>query len=147
MLFWPRRFLPLSKENRCYVIRYDYRDTGKSITVAPGAATYTLSDFVDEALHILDQRLVKKVRLMGFSFGADIAQLLAVRNPDRVTSDSHVNGYCWSLSEREKSASIVTRAVAEIHQACSSKRGQSGGSHSLFGGDGSVVYWVWTSFR
>jgi pimeloyl-ACP methyl ester carboxylesterase len=53
MLFWPEDFCHYLRKNRRYLIRYDYRDTGKSVTVAPGAATYTLSDFADDALQIL----------------------------------------------------------------------------------------------
>jgi len=86
MLFWAEDFCQYLKENRRYVIRYDYRDTGRSVHYAPGAAPYKLADFADDVLQIMDECLVKKANLVGYSLGSGICQLLALRNPDRVAS-------------------------------------------------------------
>ncbi|PMD29838.1 alpha/beta-hydrolase [Hyaloscypha variabilis F] len=86
MLFWSEDFCQYLKKNRRYVIRYDYRDTGKSLHYPPGAPPYKLADFADDVLQIMDECLVEKANLVGFSMGSGICQLLALRNPDRVVS-------------------------------------------------------------
>ena len=86
MLWWNEEFcLRLAHCSR-FVIRYDHRDSGRSTTYKPGAATYTLSDFANDALAVLDEFSLSKAHLVGFSLGGGISQLLAVRNPDRVAS-------------------------------------------------------------
>jgi pimeloyl-ACP methyl ester carboxylesterase len=69
-----------------FVIRYDYRDSGRSTTYKPGAATYTLTDFAKDALAILDVFSLAKAHFVGFSLGGGISLLIAVQNPDRVAS-------------------------------------------------------------
>ena len=86
MLWWNEEFCLRLAQGSRFVIRYDPRDSGRSTTYKPGAATYTLPDFANDALAILDEFSLSKAHLVGFSLGGGICQLLAVRNPDRVAS-------------------------------------------------------------
>jgi pimeloyl-ACP methyl ester carboxylesterase len=82
------------------VIRFDNRDAGLS-TRLDGAATpdlaaiwqgdhaslaYTLDDMADDAAGLLDAIGVAAAHLVGISLGGMIAQLVAIRHPERVLS-------------------------------------------------------------
>jgi pimeloyl-ACP methyl ester carboxylesterase len=69
-----------------YVIRYDHRDTGQSVSYEPGADAYSLSDLVEDAVGLLDALDVPKAHLVAMSMGAMIARLVALDHPDRVTA-------------------------------------------------------------
>jgi pimeloyl-ACP methyl ester carboxylesterase len=86
MLWWDEKFCLHVAHSSRFVIRYDPRDSGRSTTYKPGAATYTLRDFASDALAVLDEFSLSKAHLVGFSLGGGIVQLLAVQNPDRVAS-------------------------------------------------------------
>lgn len=86
MLWWYEEFCLRLAQGPCFVIRYDYRDSGRSTTYKPGAATYTLADFAKDALAILNIFSLAKAHFVGFSLGGGISQLVAVQNPDLVAS-------------------------------------------------------------
>jgi len=54
MLWWDEGFCGLLADGGRYVIRYDHRDVGRSITYEPGRPEYTGSDLVADAAAILD---------------------------------------------------------------------------------------------
>ena len=82
------------------VIRFDNRDVGLS-TRLDGAGTpdlaaiwagdhsslaYTLDDMADDAAGLLDAVGVRRAHVAGISLGGMIAQLLAIRHPEKVLS-------------------------------------------------------------
>jgi pimeloyl-ACP methyl ester carboxylesterase len=69
-----------------YVIRYDHRDTGRSVTYPPGAPGYGFTELVGDAVGVLDALDVASAHVVGLSMGGGIAQVLAVDHPDRVAS-------------------------------------------------------------
>lgn len=69
-----------------FVIRYDHRDTGRSITYAPGKPGYTGADLVTDAAGVLDAYEIPSAHVVGLSAGGAFAQLLALEFPDRVRS-------------------------------------------------------------
>ena len=69
-----------------YVIRYDYRDTGRSTTYPPGQPGYTGADLRDDAVALLDTLGIHQAHLVGISMGGAIAQCIAVDASDRVSS-------------------------------------------------------------
>jgi pimeloyl-ACP methyl ester carboxylesterase len=86
MLWWPDEFCrKLARHNR-YVIRYDQRDTGHSSKYPPGNAPYTLDDFVEDAIGVLDEYRIAGAHLVGMSLGGIIGQLAAAGHPSRVLS-------------------------------------------------------------
>jgi pimeloyl-ACP methyl ester carboxylesterase len=69
-----------------FVIRYDHRDTGRSVTYEPGHPEYTGADLVADAAGVLDSYGIPAAHVVGVSMGGALAQLVAVDFPDHVLS-------------------------------------------------------------
>ena len=69
-----------------YVIRYDHRDTGESVSYPVGEPGYTGSDLMADALGILDALGIERAHVVGMSMGGALAQLAALQQPERVIS-------------------------------------------------------------
>jgi pimeloyl-ACP methyl ester carboxylesterase len=85
-VWWPEEFCRQLAGRGRYVIRYDHRDTGRSTSYEPGRCAYTLEDLSGDAISILDAYQIRRAHLAGMSLGGMIAQLLALKVPDRVFS-------------------------------------------------------------
>jgi pimeloyl-ACP methyl ester carboxylesterase len=86
MLWWEERFCRMLADGGRFVIRYDHRDTGRSVTYEPGHPEYTGADLVADAAGVLDAHGVPSAHVVGVSAGGALAQLLALDSPDRVVS-------------------------------------------------------------
>jgi pimeloyl-ACP methyl ester carboxylesterase len=86
MLWWDETFCHLLAERGRFVIRYDHRDTGRSITYPPGQPGYTGADIVADAAGVLDAYEIRAAHVVGVSAGGALAQLLALESPERVLS-------------------------------------------------------------
>ncbi|MFF3859707.1 alpha/beta fold hydrolase [Streptomyces sp. NPDC002209] len=86
MLWWEEGFCRLLAEGGRFVIRYDHRDTGRSVTYAPGRPGYTGADLVGDAARVLDAHGIPAAHVVGVSAGGALAQLLALHYADRVLS-------------------------------------------------------------
>ena len=86
MLSWEDGFCALLADGGRYVIRYDHRDTGRSVTYPPGEPGYGFADLVADAVGVLDAVAVARANVVGISMGGGIAQLLALDHADRVAS-------------------------------------------------------------
>jgi pimeloyl-ACP methyl ester carboxylesterase len=86
MLWWEEGFCRLLAEGGRFVIRYDHRDTGRSITYEPGHPQYTGADLVADAAGVLDAYGLAAAHVVGVSAGGAFAQLLSLGFPDRVLS-------------------------------------------------------------
>ncbi len=86
MLWWEDGFCRLLAEGGRFVIRYDHRDTGRSVTYEPGRPGYTGADLVADARGVLDAYGIVRAHLVGVSAGGALAQLVALGDPDRVSS-------------------------------------------------------------
>jgi len=69
-----------------YVIRYDHRDTGRSVNYAPGAPQYTLRDLAADAVALIDVFSLDSAHLVGRSMGGGVAIIASIDFPDRVAS-------------------------------------------------------------
>jgi pimeloyl-ACP methyl ester carboxylesterase len=76
MLGWDDRLCQGLAAGGRYVIRYDHRDTGRSVTYEPGKPQYTLQDMAADAVGVLDAYRLGRAHLVGMSLGGIIAQLL-----------------------------------------------------------------------
>ena len=54
MLWWDADFCRMLADNGRFVIRYDHRDTGRSVTSEPGHPKYNGTDLVADAAGVLD---------------------------------------------------------------------------------------------
>jgi pimeloyl-ACP methyl ester carboxylesterase len=86
MLWWEEDFCRTLAAGGRLVIRYDHRDTGRSITYEPGRPAYTGADLVADAVGVLDAHGVSAAHVVGVSAGGAFAQLLALDFADRVLS-------------------------------------------------------------
>jgi pimeloyl-ACP methyl ester carboxylesterase len=86
MLGWEDRFCKRLAADSRFIIRYDHRDTGRSVAYGPGAPPYALRDLVADAIGLLDAFNVETAHLGGRSMGGGIAMLAALDYPDRVAS-------------------------------------------------------------
>jgi pimeloyl-ACP methyl ester carboxylesterase len=86
MVWWPDDFCHLLAAGGRHVIRYDNRDTGRSITYPPGRPDYSMEDLAADARGVLDAWRIGRAHIAGMSLGGMIAQLLALRDPERVAS-------------------------------------------------------------
>jgi pimeloyl-ACP methyl ester carboxylesterase len=86
MLWWEEGFCRLLAERGRFVIRYDHRDTGRSVTSERSRPEYTSSDLVADAVAVLDVYGIAAAHVVGVSAGGAFAQVLALGYRDRVLS-------------------------------------------------------------
>jgi pimeloyl-ACP methyl ester carboxylesterase len=98
MTAWDEAFCRLIADQGFYVIRFDNRDVGLSsrldgdVDVAAlfaGQLTsvpYSLDDMADDAAGLLDALGIAKAHIVGASMGGMIAQLVAIRHPEKTLS-------------------------------------------------------------
>jgi pimeloyl-ACP methyl ester carboxylesterase len=86
MLWWAEGFCRMLAGGGRLVIRYDHRDTGRSVTSEPGHPTYNGADLVADAASVLDAYGLPAAHVVGVSAGGAFAQLLALDFADRVRS-------------------------------------------------------------
>jgi pimeloyl-ACP methyl ester carboxylesterase len=86
MLWWDEGFCRLLAGGGRYVIRYDHRDTGRSVTDEPGHPGYKGEDLALDAVRVLDGYGLPAAHLVGVSAGGGFAQVVALTHPDRVLS-------------------------------------------------------------
>jgi pimeloyl-ACP methyl ester carboxylesterase len=86
MLWWEEGLCRLLADGGRFVLRYDHRDTGRSVTYEPGHPEYTGADLVADAVGVLDAYGVGAAHVVGVSAGGAFAQLLALTFRDRVRS-------------------------------------------------------------
>jgi pimeloyl-ACP methyl ester carboxylesterase len=86
MLWWDDGFCGMLAERGRFVIRYDHRDTGRSISYEPGRPGYTGADLVADAAAVIEAYGLPCAHVVGVSAGGAFAQLLALDFPDRVQS-------------------------------------------------------------
>ncbi|MGH3006417.1 MAG: alpha/beta fold hydrolase [Gaiellaceae bacterium] len=86
MDWWEDEFCERLAAGPRFVIRYDLRDTGQSVSYEPGAPQYGGPDLVADAVGVLDALRVARAHVVGISMGGGIAQQLALDHADRVAS-------------------------------------------------------------
>ena len=100
MILWDDDFCEQLAGEGFWVIRFDNRDIGRSTTFRqavvptrwqltvrdPRGAAYSLDDMAADAVGLLDHLEIKTAHVVGVSMGGMIAQLIAIRYPDRVLS-------------------------------------------------------------
>jgi pimeloyl-ACP methyl ester carboxylesterase len=86
MLWWEEGFCRMLADGGRFVVRYDHRDTGGSVTYERGRPGYRGADLVADAAGVLDAYEIPAAHVVGVSAGGALAQLLALDFPDRVLS-------------------------------------------------------------
>lgn len=86
MDWWEDEFCERLASGPRFVIRYDLRDTGQSVSYAPGAPGYDGMDLLADAVGVLDALGVGRAHIVGISMGGAIGQELALAYRDRGAS-------------------------------------------------------------
>jgi pimeloyl-ACP methyl ester carboxylesterase len=86
MLWWDDELCAMLAAGGRFVIRYDHRDTGRSVAYPPGRPGYSGPDLVADAAGVLDVYGIARAHVVGESMGGALAQLLALDFPKRVAS-------------------------------------------------------------
>jgi pimeloyl-ACP methyl ester carboxylesterase len=86
MLWWEQGFCRMLADAGRFVIRYDHRDTGRSVTYERGRPGYTGADLDADAVGVLDAYDLGAAHLVSVSAGGGIAQDVALDLPDRARS-------------------------------------------------------------
>jgi len=86
MLSWEDEFCERLAAGSRFVVRYDLRNTGRSVCHDPDAPPCTLRDLVADVVGLLDVFGLGSAHLVGFGPGGWIGQLVALDYPDRVAS-------------------------------------------------------------
>ncbi len=86
MLWWEQELCERIAAAGRHVIRFDNRDTGRSVSYPPGQPEYTLRDMADDAVGILDALGIGRAHFVGRSMAGAIAILAAQHHPGRVAS-------------------------------------------------------------
>jgi pimeloyl-ACP methyl ester carboxylesterase len=103
LTMWDDGFCQALADRGFRVIRFDYRDTGRS-SQTPGPMppsihqmmaafaegrlrlAYRLEDLADDVIGLLDALRIERAHLLGLSQGGGVAQLAALRAPQRVSA-------------------------------------------------------------
>jgi pimeloyl-ACP methyl ester carboxylesterase len=85
MDFWETPFCERLAAAARFVVRYDHRDTGQSVSYEPGEPQYTGEDLIADAVG-LDALGIAQAHVVGLSMGGGIAQRMVLDFPDRVVS-------------------------------------------------------------
>lgn len=86
MHWWEDVFCERLAAGSRFVIRFDTRDFGRSVTYEPGDPQYSLRDLAADVAGLLDSFDLTNAHIVGFGVGGWIGQLVALDYPDRVTS-------------------------------------------------------------
>ncbi|MDP1835154.1 MAG: alpha/beta hydrolase [Chlamydiales bacterium] len=85
-ILWPAEMVEGLVKESFYVITFDHRDAGQSISYDFDKDPYNLMDMVKDGIGVLDHLVVPKAHVVGLSMGGPIAELMSVYHPDRVAS-------------------------------------------------------------
>jgi pimeloyl-ACP methyl ester carboxylesterase len=115
MLHWAEEFCERLAAGRRFVIRYDHRDTGRSVSYPPGAPQYTGRDLDEDAIGVLDAFGVATAHIVGISMGGGIGQDLGIHHPERVASLTLIStSPIGSVAEEADLPSMSEEAAAEF---------------------------------
>ncbi|MGH3648323.1 MAG: alpha/beta fold hydrolase [Micromonosporaceae bacterium] len=129
MIWWADELCALLADREFHVIRYDNRDCGRSTAMhgrvsLPAAylrrrAPYALEDLAGDAAGLLETLGAGPAHVVGCSMGGMIAQLLAIRHPERVRSLTSI----MSTTGNRLVGRPSTRGAAALLSAPPTERG------------------------
>lgn len=85
-ILWPTEMVEGLADEDFYVITFDLRDSGQSISYDFDSDPYDLMDLARDGIGILDHLDIQKAHVVGLSMGGPIAELMSVHHTHRVSS-------------------------------------------------------------
>jgi pimeloyl-ACP methyl ester carboxylesterase len=86
MMAWEDDFCRRLASGERFVLRYDHRDTGRSVSYETGVPPYGFRDLMNDAIGVLDAFELDRAHVVGRSMGGGIAMLIALDHPERMSS-------------------------------------------------------------
>jgi pimeloyl-ACP methyl ester carboxylesterase len=114
-VWWPEDFCRQLAGRGRHVIRYDHRDTGKSISYAHGHLAYGVEDLADDAMRVLDAYGIQRAHLVGMSLGGYLAQLIGLKYEERVVTLTLIASEALEAADPEIAG--IDPAVLAYHAA------------------------------
>ncbi|MED0875542.1 alpha/beta hydrolase [Bacillus mobilis] len=115
MVYWDEEFCQRLADTGRYVIRYDNRDVGRSTTYELGSSNYTVVDMADDAVGVLDAYHIDKAHIVGMSLGGMIAQIIALRNPQRVLSITLIASGLFGSDDNNRNLPPIDEKILAYH--------------------------------
>ncbi|MES9735008.1 MULTISPECIES: alpha/beta fold hydrolase [Bacillus] len=115
MVYWDEEFCQQLADTGRYVIRYDNRDVGRSTTYEPGSSHYTVVDMADDAVGVLDAYHIDQAHIVGMSLGGMIAQIIALRNPQRVLSITLIASSIFGSEDNNRNLPPIDEKILAYH--------------------------------
>ncbi|MBE1445260.1 alpha/beta fold hydrolase [Paenibacillus sp. OAS669] len=119
MVYWDEEFCQRLADSGRYVIRYDNRDVGRSTVYEPGSSNYTVIDMADDAVRVLDAYGIDRAHLVGMSLGGMIAQVIAVKNPQRVLTLTLIASGLFGSDQNHRELPPMDESVLAYHAQAS----------------------------
>jgi pimeloyl-ACP methyl ester carboxylesterase len=97
MHWWPDGFCDRLAERGFTVIRFDFRDVGRSSRTAGrrvgrACLPYSATDMVADCVAVLDELGLPSAHVVGHSLGASVALATALHRPERVRTVASISG-------------------------------------------------------
>ena len=115
MVYWDEEFCQQLADTGRYVLRYDNRDVGRSIVYEPGSSNYTVIDMADDAVGVLDSYHIDKAHIVGMSLGGMIAQIMALRYPQRVLSITMIASGIFGSDDNNRNLPPMDEKILAYH--------------------------------
>lgn len=112
-----------------HVYAIDTRGHGRT---PRGDMPFTIRQFADDLLWFMDERQIKKAHLLGFSDGANIAMVFAIRYPERVDR-LILNGANLNATGIKRSIQIPIEIGYRIARCFSAKSESAGRNAEMLG--------------
>jgi pimeloyl-ACP methyl ester carboxylesterase len=125
MVLWDEEFCERLAAEGFWAIRFDNRDVGRSTILReapvpkqwqllvrdPRSAAYSLDQMAADAVGLLDYLGVSAAHIVGASMGGMIAQLVAIRHPERVLSLVSIMSSTGNRRVGQPRASVALRLL------------------------------------
>jgi len=115
MVYWDEEFCQQLADTGRFVIRYDNRDVGRSVTYQPGTSHYTVADMTDDAAGVLDAYGIERAHIVGMSLGGMIGQVMAIKHPQRVASLTLIASSFYGSDENKRNLPPMDERIFAFH--------------------------------
>lgn len=115
MVYWDTEFCQRMADSGRFVIRFDNRDVGRSTAYDPGKSNYTVTDMANDAVGVLDAYQIEKAHLIGMSLGGMIAQVIAVKHPERVLTMTLIASSIFGSDQNSRHLPPVDERILAYH--------------------------------
>ncbi|MGW9019654.1 alpha/beta fold hydrolase [Priestia megaterium] len=115
MVYWDEDFCQQLADTDRYVIRYDHRDVGRSTTYEPGSSHYTVVDMANDAVGVLEAYHIDEAHIVGMSLGGMIAQIVALKHPQRVLSITMIASGIFGSDDNNRNLPPMDEKILAYH--------------------------------